>query len=73
MWFSFWDINWPARSPDLAVPDYFPWGYEKSKVYETRSANTDDLKQLILEYIQGIRKEMLQRVMTAFHRYWRSV
>ena len=62
----FGDITWPARSPDLAVPDYFLWGYVKSKVYETRPANIDDLKQRIRECTQGIPKEMLQRVMTAF-------
>jgi len=63
MWISFWG---PARSPDLAVPDYFLWGYEKSKVYETRPANIENLKQRIVDCIQGIRKEMLQSVMTAF-------
>jgi hypothetical protein len=31
-------------SHDLAVPDYFLWGYVKSKVYEICPANTDDLK-----------------------------
>jgi hypothetical protein len=64
-------ISWtspgsPTHSPDLAVPDYFLCGYVKSKVYETRPANTDDLKEQILECIQGIPKEMLQCVMTVF-------
>jgi hypothetical protein len=45
---------------------YFLWGYVKSKVYETPPANIDDLKSRILECIQRIPKEMLQRVMTAF-------
>jgi hypothetical protein len=31
-----------ARSPDIGVPDYFLWGYVKSKVYETRPAIVDD-------------------------------
>jgi hypothetical protein len=51
-------------SPHLAVPDYFLWGYVKSKVYETCPANIDDLKQRIRECTQGIPKEML-RVTTA--------
>jgi hypothetical protein len=38
----------------------------KTKVYETRPANIRDLKQWIRDSIQGIRKEMLQRVMTSF-------
>ena len=57
----FGDITWSARSPD-----YFIWCYIKNRVYETRSANIRDLKQWNLECIQGIPKEMLQRVMTAF-------
>jgi hypothetical protein len=61
----FWDITWPTHLPDLSVPDYFLWVYVKSKVYETYPANTDDLKQQLLECIQGIPKEMLQCVMTA--------
>ena len=66
-------ITWPARSPDLAVADHFLWGYVKSKVYETRPANIADLKQRVLECIQGIPKEMLQRVTTAFPSDCRSV
>ena len=50
------DITWPTRSPDLAVPHYFLWGYVTSTVYETRHANIADLKQQILESIQGISK-----------------
>ena len=62
----FGDITWPARSPDHAVPDYFLWGYAESNVYETRAANIADLQHRILECIQGISKEMLQRVIKAF-------
>ena len=62
----FGDITCPARSPDLVVPDYFLWSNVRSKVYETRPANIADLKQRILDCIQGIPKSMLQRVMTAF-------
>jgi hypothetical protein len=58
----FGDINWPAHSPDLLAPDYFLWGYVKSKVYETRPANIDDLKQRIQECLQGIPNAMLQHV-----------
>ena len=66
-------ITWPARSPDLAVADHFLCGYVKSKVYETRPANAADLKQRVLECIQGIPKEMVQRVTTAFPSDCRSV
>jgi hypothetical protein len=60
-------------SPDLAVPDYFLWDYDKSKVYETCPANTDIVKQQIQECIQGIHKEMLQCVITAFPSRLQSV
>jgi hypothetical protein len=47
----FGDITWPAHSHDILVPDYFLWGYVRSKVYETRPANIADLKQEILDSI----------------------
>jgi hypothetical protein len=37
--------TWPARSPDIAVQNYFLWGYVKNKVYETHTANIANLKQ----------------------------
>jgi hypothetical protein len=61
-------ITWRACSHDLAVPDYFSWGYVRNevyKVYETRAANIYDLQQQILECVQGIHKALL-RVITAF-------
>jgi len=63
--YRFGQITWRASSPDRALPVSFLWGYVMSKVYETRPANIADLQQQILECIQEIPKEMLQRVMTA--------
>jgi hypothetical protein len=61
----FADIKRSARSPDVAsVPDYFKWGYVRSKVNETRPAN-NDIIQRIREYIQATPKEMPQRVMSS--------
>uniref|UniRef100_A0A8C6WVP8 DUF4817 domain-containing protein n=1 Tax=Neogobius melanostomus TaxID=47308 RepID=A0A8C6WVP8_9GOBI len=37
------DVNWSARSPDLAPCDYFLWGYLKSLVYKDRPQTLDDL------------------------------
>ena len=62
----FRDIIWPACWRNLVVTDYFLWGYVRSKVYETCPANIAELKQRILDFIQGIPKSVLQRVMTAF-------
>jgi hypothetical protein len=58
----FWR-TWPALWPDLVVP---LWGYVTSKAHGTRPANTDDLKQGILECLQGNTEEMLQRVTVSF-------
>ena len=42
-------LEWPPRSPDLTVCDYFFWGYIKNKVYSTRIRNLDDLEQSFME------------------------
>jgi hypothetical protein len=38
------DITWLTRSPDYAVLDYFLSGFDKSKVEQRKSANTDNSK-----------------------------
>jgi hypothetical protein len=58
----FWR-TWSARSPDLAVPDNFLWGCVSKAKYIKHV-----LPILMRECIQGIPKEMLQRVMTSFPR-----
>jgi hypothetical protein len=45
--------------PDLAVPAYFPWGYVRSKVYETSSTNFDNLRKEIWECIEEIPEKAL--------------
>lgn len=62
----FGDINWPARSPDLSVCDFFLWGFLKFKVYQTRPRNLHELKQRITEEIQMIPQEMLEKVFESF-------
>lgn len=64
--FSFRGHYLASRSPDLPIPDHILCSYVKSKVYETRPANIDNPKQRIRDCIQGIFKEMLQRVVIAF-------
>ena len=54
---------WPPYSPDIAPPDYFLWGYLKSKVYENRSFNDlNDLKQAITYEVTKIPPVILQKV-----------
>jgi hypothetical protein len=58
----FRDLKWPSRSPDFSSPDYFLWGYLKSRVFETRPAILDELKANIRESIHDV----LQRVKDDF-------
>jgi hypothetical protein len=59
----FGDIVWPPRSPDLTAPDFFLWGYLKSKVYANKPNNLGDLKAAIRHEIQLISNETLAKVM----------
>jgi hypothetical protein len=62
------NIEWPGRSPDLNVCDFFPWGYLKSKVYEKKPWTTVDLKQNIRDEVAAISPTMLQQVMQNFQK-----
>lgn len=55
-------IEWPPRSPDLTPLDFFYWGYLKSKVYETKPNNIEELKQRIVTLSESITPELLQKV-----------
>lgn len=60
------DINWPARSPDLTAPDYFLWGFLKSRVFRRKPRNIDQLKEAIRDEIHGIPGAVLRAVMSNF-------
>ncbi|KAJ4445946.1 hypothetical protein ANN_12632 [Periplaneta americana] len=57
------DIQWPSVSPDLNAPDFFLWGYLKSKIYGRILHDIEDLKTAIREEIANITPETLRRVM----------
>jgi len=59
----FGDVPWPPRSPDLTAPDFFLWGYLKSKVYSNRPTDLHTLKENIWEEIAKLSEETLQAVM----------
>ena len=54
-------IAWPPRSPDLTPLDFFLWGYVKDKVYATPVRDLRDLRERIIEAIESISEDMLQR------------
>lgn len=57
------DIAWPARSPDLTVPDFFLWGYLKDRVYVNKPQTIQALKDNIRQEIADLEPEMLENVM----------
>ena len=56
----------PPRSPDLTAPDFFLWGYLKSKVYSNRPTVLHALKEIIRDEIPNLSEETLQAVMRSF-------
>ena len=57
------DVDWPPRLPDLTAPDFFLWGYLKSKVYANKPETLEQLKQNIRDEINEIPREMCENVM----------
>jgi hypothetical protein len=53
---------WPPRSPDLSPPDFFLWGYLKSKVYENNPRTLNDLKENIKIEVNNISPPLLNKV-----------
>jgi hypothetical protein len=58
---NFGDIAWPARSPDLTVPDFFLWGFLKDRVLRRRIMTIQELKQAIVE-VAAIDEDLRRRV-----------
>jgi len=50
----FGDVSRPPHSPDLAAPDFFLWGYLKSKVYSSHPIDLNALKQTSRDEITNI-------------------
>ena len=59
---SLGDIAWPARSPDLTVPDYFLWGFLKDRVFRRRIMIIQELKQAIVDEVTAIDEDLRRRV-----------
>ncbi|GFT86848.1 putative transposable element [Trichonephila clavipes] len=60
--FTFGPVNWPPRSCDLTLLDYFLWGYVKSLVYADKPQTLDHLEDNIRRVIADIRPQMLEKV-----------
>jgi hypothetical protein len=63
------NINWPARSPDLAPNDFFLWGYLSGKLYDRGQSyeNICELKQAIINECRLISCYKLANVRREFY------
>lgn len=50
-------INWPARSPDLNMLDFYFWGYMKTKVYATHVRTPEELWERIQSAADIVRQD----------------
>jgi hypothetical protein len=62
----FGDIDWPPRSPDLSICDYFLWGFLKSSVYHYKPRTLEELKGAIPVKVDQFDRAMLERVEANF-------
>ena len=56
-------VQWPPRSPDLSLPDFFLWGLIKAKVYQTRVQSLRALKQRIRAAVRAVPQATLKAAM----------
>jgi len=59
-------IEWPARSSDLNLLDYFLWAYLKDRVYKTKPQNLQ-LRQRILDKCAIIPAEYFVNAIRSFY------
>jgi len=62
----FGDIAWPARSPDLTVPDFFLWVFLKDRVFRRRIMTIQELKQAIVDEVAAVDEDLWRRVYDIF-------
>ena len=58
----FGDIAWPARSPDLTVPDFSMWGFLKDRVFQWCIMTIQELKKAIVDEVAAIDEDLRRRV-----------
>lgn len=60
--------NWPPRSPDLTILDFYLWGRIKDLVYRERPTTSEDMKNRIREAIQSLDPVEIRRATDDFQR-----
>lgn len=59
-------VEWPARSPDLTPLDFFLWGHLKSKVFATKPASLEELRERIVRECRLLTPDVFRNVRTEF-------
>lgn len=62
------NMQWPPRSPDLSMCDFFLWGYIKSVVYRRKLRSVEELKTAITQAFSTITPEMRQKSTLEYQR-----
>jgi len=55
---SFGNIAWPARSPDLTVPDFFLWQFLKDRVFRRHITTIQELKHATVDEVAAIDEDL---------------
>ncbi|GFT44641.1 DUF4817 domain-containing protein [Trichonephila clavipes] len=58
--------QWPPRSPDLTLADFWLWGYLKSHVYLSGPSSLSELKDAIRREVSSIHPDMLHSAVAGF-------
>lgn len=61
-------VEFPPRSPDLTVLDYYLWGRIKDLVYRERPTTRDDMRNRITVAIQSLAHDEVLRAVDSFPR-----
>jgi len=60
-------IEWPPRSLDLTLLDYFFWKYLKRKIHITKSNDLDDLRRRIYDETRRIPRKYNKKIVSSFY------
>lgn len=63
---KFGPVNYPPRSPDLTVLDYYLWGRIKEIVYNDRPTTRDDMKERIRTAMASLEAAEIRRAVDSF-------
>ena len=55
---SFGDIAWPARSPEITLPDFLLWEFLKDRVFRRRIMTIQELKQAIVDDVAAVDEDL---------------